>query len=244
LSVALNYLFYDKIFLGLHKDKLDPFGVQNYPVVISDNERDMINNNKKTLMFYGDSRAFAWPNLQGDMTNNLNFVNRGVGGQTSIQILQRFPYHVVPYKPDVLVLQLGINDLKLVSLFPQQEKEIIEQCKHNIQQLIKEARALHATVIISTIYPIGSTGQLRRFFGFNETPIIAAVNEVNTFIRTLATENILIFDSYTLLKGEDDKIDKRFSHDWLHLNEQGYQHLNKHLVDILDGETIALKSGK
>ena len=85
-SVAINYQFYHKIFLGLHKEKLDPFGVQNYPLVISDHEKNRINNNKKILMFYGDSRAFAWPNLQGAVANDFYFVNRGVGGQT-----QQFP---------------------------------------------------------------------------------------------------------------------------------------------------------
>lgn len=229
-SLALNYNLYDKSFLYSNKEKLNPLGLQHYPSEVT--AIDHVDG-KKILMFYGDSRAFAWPAVDG--FPDLHVINRGIGGQTSAEVLMRFPYHVVPYKPDVIVLQVCVNELKLVSLFPQQKSEIIKNCKTNLQQLLNDAHALQSTVILSTVYPIGTIDPVRRLLGFKEKPIIAAIEEVNSFIRTLTTEKTIIFDSAQLLKGEGQKIAAEFSRDWLHLNQQGYAHLNKSLAMVLAG---------
>lgn len=230
LSLGLNYNLYQRSFLPFQKSKLDPLDLLAY----ADTSAELLADKKrKRVMFYGDSRAFAWPNVEG--VSHARFINRGIGGQTSAQVLKRFPFHVAPYRPDIIVLQVCVNDLKLIPLFPKQREHIIRHCQQNLQQLVAEVTALKSTLILTTVYPIGDIDIIRRAFGFREPPIIAAVDEVNAFIKTLATDKVIIFDSYSLLKGKGRKIAAEYSRDWLHLNPQGYRHLNKSLRKVLQG---------
>jgi len=64
------------------------------------------------VVFFGDSRAYDWPAPSG--LEGLEFVNRGIGNQTTAQVLGRFEAHIAPLHPQVVVLQVGINDLKLI----------------------------------------------------------------------------------------------------------------------------------
>ncbi len=53
------------------------------------------------------------------------FVNRGIGNQTTAQVLGHFHAHVAPLHPQTIILQVGINDLKTIPLFPEQAETII-----------------------------------------------------------------------------------------------------------------------
>ncbi len=116
----------------------------------------------------------------------------------------RFSHHAAPLKPDTILIQVCVNDLKTIPLFPKDRELIINDCKNNI-----------------------------RLLGFDESMIIAAIDEVNEYIMGLEGQNVRIFDSYALLKGEGRKIKPDYSRDWLHLNEQGYQYLNQALKEFL-----------
>src|SRR5689334_9754871 len=80
---------------------------------------------QKRVVFFGDSRAESW--LAPDDTS-FQYVNRGLGGETSAQVLGRFAAHVAPLHPDIIVLQVCINDLKTIPIFPQQESTIEDNC--------------------------------------------------------------------------------------------------------------------
>ncbi len=228
ISLVLNYIFYKKAFIPLHAEKLDPMGLAVYPRVT---QSALKKSNKPKVMFYGDSRALSWTNPAFD---HYDFINRAIGGQTSIQIAARFQAHVVAHQPDFMIMQLCVNDLKMIPLFPEQKNDIIENCKKNLQQIIQQAHEIKAKVILSTVFPLGDISIERKLFGMREQPIIEAIDEVNVFIKSLASETTLIFDAYALLKTADGrKIDKRYSRDWLHLNERGYKVLNKEIIKLL-----------
>ena len=79
---------------------------------------------------------------------------------------------------------------------------------------------------MTTIFPLGDVSLARQALGTKEQPIIQGIDEINQFIKTQQSDNTVIFDSYGLLVGENKKIDPKYSHDWLHLSSEGYQHLN------------------
>ena len=217
----------------MYTEKLDPIGLNYYPISSSLAPSDANKRLKPRLMFYGDSRALSWthPALE-----QYEFMNRAIGGQTSIQIVSRFQQHVATYQPDIIILQLCVNDLKMIPLFPTQEKEIISNCKNNLQQLLQLAQNIQAKVILSTVFPLGDISLMRKVFGIRETPIIKAIDEVNAYIYSLADDNTVILDAYRLLKGESKKIDPRYNQDWLHLNASGYEILNTELVKLLENK--------
>lgn len=179
-----------------------------------------------TVLFYGDSRAAAWdlPALPPDY----HVVNRGIGGQTSAQVNLRFPHHAAPIAADVIVLQVGVNDLITIPFFAHRQPEIIAATQANIQQIINTARAQGAQVILTTIFPLSPGSD--PFFAADA--IHVSILEVNDYIRSL--NDVILFDTFELLVGENGRVRGDFAADELHINSAGYAHLNTALVPLLE----------
>jgi len=227
VSLLLNYVFYNKAFIPLHALRLDPIGLSYYPSTPNDKE---FSTRKNTIMYYGDSRSLSWPAFE---SKQYSFVNYAIGNQTSIQILDRFDKHVAPYKPHIILVQMCVNDLKMIPLFPDKKVQIIKDCKKNIARLLQKTHKLKAKIILTTVFPLGDVSLARKMLGIKEQPIIHAIDEINSFIKSLKSENTVIFDSFNLLVGNNGKVKPAYSHDWLHLNKAGYKHLNQHLKILI-----------
>jgi len=223
--LIVGYVLGKKSLLMVYSTRLDPIGLNYYGDEIGREEK--LN---PLIMFYGDSRALSWGR---PMVEQYHVINRAIGGQTSLQIVSRFQQHVVPHRPHIVILQMCINDLKMVSLFPEQKKEIVENCKKNILEMVKEAKKIKARILLTTVFPLGDIPIVQNILGIEEQPILDAIDEVNLYIRSLENENTIIFDTYYLLKGSTRKINPQYSEDWLHLNGDGYKLLNKKLLNYL-----------
>ena len=98
-SLAANVALYrqaDESYRRLSEAQLDPYGLR-HPGFPADPAPD----GRSLVVFYGDSRALAWPapNLPA-----LRFASRGIGGQTTAQILGRLDAHLTPLAPRVVVI--------------------------------------------------------------------------------------------------------------------------------------------
>lgn len=227
-SLAANWLLFNKAkqyYWQLNGTRLDPLGLTTYPTDATPNA----GSGKTTVVFFGDSRVAEWPAPAGPPS--FEFTNRGIGAQTTTQVQQRFDNHVEPLSPDILIIQVGINDLKTIPLFPQQKEEIIRNCRRNIQQIVAQSTASGTTVILTTIFPVGDVPLERRPFW--SADIAAAVVETNRAIHQMQAENVIIFDAYALLASENGKLRLQYAIDELHLNEAGYDLLNQELTRLL-----------
>ncbi|MEB3292591.1 MAG: GDSL-type esterase/lipase family protein [Synechococcales bacterium] len=225
-AIALNIELFNqakKYYLELNQTRLDPQGLSDYPT-----DPRPIAPAQSRVIFFGDSRAAAWtdPDVQG-----YEFINRGIGSQTTAQIIQRFSAHVRPLKPQVVVLQLGINDIKTIALFPDRKAEILANCRSNIEKIIKQSNALGATVILTTIFPVGEVPLQRKPFWSNE--IAEAVKEMNQFLASLANDRVIIFDAFPILIDQKGLLRSDYRSDELHLNDRAYEVLNQELVKSL-----------
>jgi lysophospholipase L1-like esterase len=231
VSLALNLILFiqgRQYYLELNETRLDPLGLRYY---ISDASQPIpIDPSKTTVVFFGDSRAADWP-PPFDL-ERFEFINRGIGAQTSIQAVLRFDDHVKPVHPRIVILQVGINDLKAIPLFPEWKETIITNCKDNIRLIVTQSVDIGATVILTTVFPIGEVPLERKLFWSPE--IALAVDEVNTYIRSLEAPNVIVFDTYSLLVNANDRrIRAEYAQDELHLNALGYATLNQELAHIL-----------
>jgi len=225
ISIATNVVIFQRsqlYYLQLNGTRLDPLGLNAY----SDSP---IQTHPPLIIFFGDSRAAEWP--PPDQMKSVTFLNRGVGAQTTAQILGRFQAHVVPLNPQVIVIQAGINDLKTIPLFPEQKVEIIQNCKTNIEQIVDLSLATGARVVVTTIFPLGKLPIERRPFWSDDVEI--SITNVNEFIKTLASDQVTIFESGKVLSNSDGKVNSRYSRDFLHLNPAGYAALNEAISEIL-----------
>lgn len=227
-SLFLNLILYrqaKKYYFEVNETRLDPLGLSYYPE--SFNESPLPNRSR--VVFFGDSRSASWtaPNL-----SSYEFINRGINSQTSVQAIQRFQSHVPSLKPNLVIIQVGINDLKTIAFFPDRREEIVKTCKANIQRIVEASRSLGAVAIVTTIFPVGEVPLERKPFWSDE--INRAVTEVNTYIATLASDRIVVFDAFSLLADRQGKMLQQYSLDELHLNEEGYARLNQELVQLLN----------
>jgi lysophospholipase L1-like esterase len=65
----------------------------------------------KDIVFMGDSITKFWKEKSDFFSNNRNYSNKGISGQTTSQMLPRFQKDVINLKPDKVVILAGINDL-------------------------------------------------------------------------------------------------------------------------------------
>jgi len=230
VSVVLNCYLFNRgrgYYLQLNETRLDPLGLSYYTADLEGQSPG--GPNQATVVFLGDSRAESWRSPFG--LDQFEFVNRGIGTQTSAQVVQRFDYHVEPLGPQIVVLQVGINDLKTLPIFPERKAEIIANCKANIREIVRRSNALGATVILTTVFPLGEVPIERRLFWSDD--VASAIDEVNAYIRSLEGEWVLIFDAYGVLADHTGGTRAEYSKDLLHINARGYEALNDALVQML-----------
>ena len=228
ISLGLNYFVFrqgQQYYRQLNQVRLDPLGLRAYP-----RQAEAVQPNKIRIVFYGDSRAFQWP--EPPRLKGFEFINRGVGAQTSTQVVGRYDEHVRPLKADILLIQMCINDLKTIPLFPESREWIVAQCQENIRWTVQQARSQGTTVILTTIFPLGKLPPERSLFWSDD--VGEAIEEVNRFIHSLEEAQVIVLDTGEVLAGQNGLVQAAYSQDLLHLNETGYQALNQRLVDLLE----------
>jgi lysophospholipase L1-like esterase len=229
ISVGINIILYqqaNKYYLQLNQTRLDPLNLSHFP---TEKPQNLGQNQNRLVVFFGDSRAAAW--TAPTQISNFTFANRGIIGETTAQVLGRLPDHVLPLKPDIVVLQVGINDLKTIPIFPDQTAAIAAQCKANIEQIVEMLTKNNIRVVITTIFPLGALPIERRLFWSDA--VEPAVNDANQFILTLARNNVKVFDTSLVLSDRKGIVKPIYSRDFVHLNKAGYEALNRELSQIL-----------
>ena len=226
-SVTFNVVLYRRTlgdYRSLSEIQLDPYGLKRpgFPP-----DPAPVDAGEKVLVFFGDSRARQWPAPQAP---GWRVVNRGIGGQTTEQMRGRFDAHIAPLSPSVVVVQGGVNDVKAIPLFPHLRDEIVADCKANLRDLVRRARARGAVVVITTVFPTGPVPLERRAVW--SADVERAVQEVNADLRTITTEGVIVLDAWKLLSTEG-RLRDEYAADTLHLTAQGYQVLNDELKKVL-----------
>ncbi len=224
LSVGLNIFLAGMTFYyyrEINAVRLNPLSLESYPP-------EGISSTDRTVMFFGDSRAQEWP---APTVSDYQFINRGIGAQTSAQVALRFDAHVRPLQPDILIVQVCVNDLKTIPLFPDRSQQLIANCLTHLDTILSAARTMGTRVILTTVFPVGEPPIQRRLVWSDA--IQQAVETVNDSIRSMAADDTLIFDTYALLVDERGLLRTDLSRDELHLNAAGYERLNTELSALL-----------
>lgn len=203
--------------------RLDPLQLDYYPAA------PPLSEGKLRVVFFGDSRALSWSSPSGPA--GVEYVNRGIGFQTTAQVLGRFEQHVSTLSPQVIVLQVGINDLKNIPVFPEDKNKIVQNVKENIRAIVRKSREIGAKVVLTTIFPLGDVPLHRIPFWSDD--VASAVVDVNRYIASLKSKNVIIFDSASILADDNGVCKSEYQYDLLHLVEDGYDALNRELVKTI-----------
>lgn len=225
-SLAGNGFLYAQLrgyYAELQATRLNPLGLDFHGDDVP--ARD----GRTRLVLLGDSRVEDW--RPGPAFDDLQVVPRGLDTQTSAQVLQRLPHHVLPLDPDVVVLQVGINDLKAIPLFPELRDEIVGDLRAHIEHIVTSITSFGGRVVLTTIAPVGAIPLARRPFWSDD--VQRAVDEVNAWLRGLAGPDVAVLDAFALLADDDGRAREGFSRDALHLTDAAYTALDAALDALL-----------
>jgi lysophospholipase L1-like esterase len=175
---------------------------------------------KVDVVFLGDSITDAWDNEgYGGFFPGKSYVNRGIGGQTTPQMLVRLRPDVLSLKPKVVVLLAGTNDIA-GNTGPVTDADI----EQNIAAISELAAAHGVRMVLASILPI-SNYHVRPETGPAQTtrrpmPRILALN---AWIRKYAAEHGHVFLDYVpAVADEKGLLRADLSEDDLHPNAKGY----------------------
>jgi lysophospholipase L1-like esterase len=166
------------------------------------------------VVFFGDSITDMW-NLEESFPGK-PYVNRGIGGQTTSQMLVRFRQDVISLQPNVVVILAGTNDIG-GNTGPISNEDI----EANFASLAELARANHIRVIFSSILPVHNyTPESQELFSQRSPERILALNR---WLKDYCSSNRLTFLDYFSPMIDDRGLLKRdLAQDGLHPNKTGY----------------------
>ncbi|MCB9132119.1 MAG: SGNH/GDSL hydrolase family protein [Anaerolineales bacterium] len=210
----------------LTRVRLDPLGLNSGLILDSE---CAVKPTEHTVVFIGDSRASSWfRSFHGSQTL---YCNEGIDGQTSAQVLLRLDHGRISRAGQIVVLQIGINDLKAIPIFPDQAEVIVANLEKNISAIVDLLVEDGATVIVTTVFPVGKIPIER--IPFWSSDVADAIINVNGHIRSLSSQQVIVLDANAILV--DRGAEEGVFIDELHINEAGYRALNQELLPLLRG---------
>jgi lysophospholipase L1-like esterase len=180
---------------------------------------------EKRVVFLGDSITDSWdaPANGGFFPGKL-YINRGISGQTTPQMLIRFRPDVIALKPEVMVILAGTNDIA-----GNTGPMTLQQTEDNLASIAELARAHGIRVVLSSVLPVSdyektADGQPRNQTTRRPPETIKALNE---WMKKYAAENKFTYlDYYSAMVDDKGFLKDELSNDGLHPNVQGYQVMN------------------
>ena len=165
------------------------------------------------VVFMGDSITQLWKIEGADgYFPGKPYVNRGISGQTTPQMVLRFHQDVIALKPKVVVILGGINDIA-----GNTGPETLEQIEDNLTVMTELAKANHIRVVLCSVMPA---------FDFPWRPGVTPAPKVlalNRWIEAYAGEHHDVYvDYHSAMKDERDGLPPNLSKDGVHPTAAGY----------------------
>ena len=167
------------------------------------------------VVFLGDSVTDAW--RLNEYFTGRDFINRGIGGQTTIQMLARFRQDVASLNPKVVVVLGGTNDIAAgVSA---------NQIEDNLTMIGDLAKAHGIKPVFASILPVNDyhkDADPRYEMTVNRPP--AAIQSINSWIKSYCQSQGLVYmDYYSVMIDSAGKLQSDLSDDGLNPNAKGYR---------------------
>jgi lysophospholipase L1-like esterase len=168
---------------------------------------------EKRIVFMGDSITEFWSQIQPNFFANTPYINRGISGQTTPQMLIRFRPDVLNLHPDVVVILAGVNDIA-GNTGPTTNDAIFG----NIISMVELAKANAIKVILCSVLPANN------FYWRPNEKAAETIIQLNQLIQSYANQmHVPFVDYHTAMADIKKGLPKEFSDDGVHPNLKGYQ---------------------
>ena len=169
---------------------------------------------EQRVVFFGDSITDGWHLDQ--YFPGKGYINRGISGQTTSQMLLRFQQDVISMRPAVVVILAGTNDIA-GNTGPISVPDI----EANLTSMEELARANGVKMIVSSVTPVHNyTPQAQNFFLQRDPAKILALN---AWLNDYCAKNGLIYlDYFSVMVDERGLLRETLATDGLHPVDAGY----------------------
>ncbi|WP_342648044.1 SGNH/GDSL hydrolase family protein [Mucilaginibacter sp. CSA2-8R] len=165
------------------------------------------------VIFMGNSITEGWINQDPEFFKTNKYLNRGIGGQTTPQMLVRFREDIINLKPKVVVILAGINDIA-----ENTGTSKIENVAGNIMSMAELARAHNIKAVLCTVLPA------KAFPWHPSINPVEPIVQLNKLLKEYAQANKLSFvDYYSAMVDADKSLKKGWASDGVHPNLAGYK---------------------
>ncbi len=189
-------------------------------------DKNLILKENRKIVFLGNSITEFWPQHTNFFSLNKSYINKGISGQTTIQMLKRFQTDVINQNPYSLIILAGINDIA------QNTGPItIQEIANNIIKMSELATEKKINVIICSVLPAN-----KFLWNLSINPTYKVIY-LNSLLKKYCKENNIVFvDYYSEMTdwGGGLKTPQYTSkYDLVHPNKKGYEKMEEILLNSL-----------
>jgi lysophospholipase L1-like esterase len=168
---------------------------------------------EERVVFMGDSITDGWGRKYGKFFPGKPYINRGISGQTSPQMLIRFRHDVLAHKPQAVVILAGTNDIA-GNTGPMS----LEEIEGNLMSMAELAKANGIRVVLSSVMPVSDYIRPQTPRRPNEK-----IRELNDWMKKYAAANGHVYlDYYSAMLDDTGVFKQELTYDGLHPNDAGY----------------------
>lgn len=176
------------------------------------------------VVFIGDSITEIWATTDPDFFPSHNYLGRGIGGQSTANILCRFQRDVVDLHPKAVVISCGTNDVAK------------NNGRISPQNVVSEIKSMCEIARVHGIVPlVASVPPSNHFFWRPDDTPAQAIIELNRHIKEYVDANgIQYIDYHSAMKAEDGSLPEKYSEDGCHPILEGYRLMESVVVPMLE----------
>ena len=165
------------------------------------------------VVFLGNSITDGWARHFPAMFPGKPYVGRGIGGQTTPQMLVRFRQDVVALQPQVVVILGGTNDIA-----GNTGPSSLEMIEDNLMSMTEIAKANGIRVVLSSVLPVFDYAWRP---GLTPAPKIVALN---AWMKAYAARTGAVYlDYHSAMADERQGLRADLTNDGVHPTEAGYR---------------------
>lgn len=169
-------------------------------------------DNENRVVFIGNSITQGWIEVNPNFFVGKSYINRGISGQTTPQMLVRFRSDVVNLKPKVVVILAGTNDIA-----GNTGPSTLEMIEDNIASMVEISNANNIKAVLCSVLPA---------YDYPWKPGLEPAQKIvdlNKWIKEYAVKNKIIYvDYFAPMADQRNGLKKEYSEDGVHPNLAGY----------------------
>lgn len=183
-------------------------------------------DSENRVIFLGDSITDMW--TLGQFFPEKSYLNRGISGQTTLQMLGRFRQDVIQLHPKSVVILAGTNDISLLG-----DSASLEDIKANLESMVELSQMNQIRVVLCSVLPVHDYNPAHHD-SFVARPM-AKIRELNEWLREYSLSHQLLYiDYFTAMLDEAGYLRRELADDGLHPNSAGYAIMAELVKSALD----------